>query len=302
MLPLPITAWFALLIALPLFTLAPGAAQGAPADATRALHDWLDGQYEEELARSPETLTRLGSKARYGELDDYSAEAEAGYLDWFRDSVDAMTARFDYDALDAEGRLSWDLWQWRLERLEEALAFSDHDYVFTPVSAPHVDLPQLMINYHAVDTRADMDAYVQRLEAIGPALRQLLARAEDAAARGIRPPRFAYDIVIEQAGGVIQGYPFDDSGEPSALWADADSKVEALAQAGVIDGAEAGAVRGAAAAARSAASGEGDPEFMAAKQATAGAYMAHSLPEVSKMAAKISGGPDALSAINPDWL
>ena len=60
--------------------------------------------------------------------------------------------------------------------------------------------------------------------------------------------------------------------------------------------------RGAAAAARSAASGEGDPEFMAAKQATAGAYMAHSLPEVSKMAAKISGGPDALSAINPDWL
>ena len=60
--------------------------------------------------------------------------------------------------------------------------------------------------------------------------------------------------------------------------------------------------RGAAAAARSAASGEGDPEFMAAKQATAGAYMAYSLPEVSKMAAKISGGPDALSTINPDWL
>ncbi|MCH2553670.1 MAG: acyl-CoA dehydrogenase [SAR116 cluster bacterium] len=60
--------------------------------------------------------------------------------------------------------------------------------------------------------------------------------------------------------------------------------------------------RGAAAAARSAASGEGDPEFMAAKQATAGAYMAHSLPEVSKMAAKISSGPDALSAMNPDWL
>ena len=60
--------------------------------------------------------------------------------------------------------------------------------------------------------------------------------------------------------------------------------------------------RGSAAAARSAASGEGDPEFMAAKQATAGAYMAHSLPEVSKMAAKISSGPDALSAMNPDWL
>ena len=60
--------------------------------------------------------------------------------------------------------------------------------------------------------------------------------------------------------------------------------------------------RGAAAAAQAAAAGEGDPDFMAAKQATAGAYMAHSLPEVAKMAAKIAGGPDALAAMNPDWL
>ena len=243
--PLPRTVCTALLligflVALPF---AAATAQDTPEAATRALHDWLDNQYEEELARSPETLTRLGRKERYGELDDYSAEAEARYLDWLRDSVDSMTARFDYDALDAEGRLSWDLWQWRLERLEEALAFSDHDYVFTRVSAPHADLPQLMINYHTVDTRADLDAYVQRLEAIGRALRQLLARAEDAAARGIRPPRFAYDIVIGQVKDVTSGYPFDDSGESSALWADADGKIEALAQAGVISATEADAFR-----------------------------------------------------------
>ena len=60
--------------------------------------------------------------------------------------------------------------------------------------------------------------------------------------------------------------------------------------------------RGAAAAAQAAAAGEGDPDFMAAKQASAGAYMAHSLPEVAKMAARIAGGPDALAAMNPDWL
>jgi len=60
--------------------------------------------------------------------------------------------------------------------------------------------------------------------------------------------------------------------------------------------------RGAAAASHAKAAGAGDPGFMAAKQATAGAYMAHSLPEVAKYAAKISGGPDALSDMNPDWL
>ncbi|HKK22183.1 MAG TPA: DUF885 domain-containing protein [Pseudohaliea sp.] len=243
---LPAIAWLSFLTAL---LLAATAAQAAPAAATSALHNWLDGQYEEELALSPETLTRLGRKERYDQLDDYSPAADARYLAWFRDSVDTMAERFDYEALDAEGRLSWDLWEWRLRRLEDALAFSDHAYVFTQISAPQVDLPQLMINYHAVDTRADMDAYLERLRSIGQALRQLLARAGDAAARGIRPPRFAYDIVIAQAREVISGHPFDDSDAPSALWADADDKLEALAQAGVISDAEADELRGDVAAA-----------------------------------------------------
>ena len=41
---------------------------------------------------------------------------------------------------------------------------------------------------------------------------------------------------------------------------------------------------------------------MDAKQATASAYMAYGLPEVAKMAAKIAAGPDALAAMNADWL
>ncbi len=60
--------------------------------------------------------------------------------------------------------------------------------------------------------------------------------------------------------------------------------------------------RAAASAASAEAAGEGDPAFMKAKQATAGAYMAYSLPEVSKLAAKISAGPDALAEMDPDWL
>ena len=60
--------------------------------------------------------------------------------------------------------------------------------------------------------------------------------------------------------------------------------------------------RGAAAAAKAKDAGEGDPAFMAAKQATAGAYMAYSLPEVGKMAARIAAGPEALAGMDPDWL
>ena len=60
--------------------------------------------------------------------------------------------------------------------------------------------------------------------------------------------------------------------------------------------------RGADAAAKAQAAGEGDPTFMQAKQATAGAYMAYSLPEIGKMAARIEAGPTALAGMDPDWL
>ena len=60
--------------------------------------------------------------------------------------------------------------------------------------------------------------------------------------------------------------------------------------------------RAAAAAAIAKEKGEGDPAFMDAKQATANAYMAYGLPEVAKMAAKISAGPDALAAMDAGWL
>ena len=60
--------------------------------------------------------------------------------------------------------------------------------------------------------------------------------------------------------------------------------------------------RGAAAAATAQAAGEGDPAFMMAKQATAGAYMAYCLPEIGKMAARIATGPEALASMDPAWL
>lgn len=174
-----------LFLALLLF--APALA-ATPADNTAALHDWLDARYEEELAFSPETLTRLGRKERYGELDDYSAAADARFLDWYRDTVREMHEDFDRSSLDAAGRMSWDFWEYRLERLEDELAFIDHQYLFTQVSAEHTQFPQLLINEHAVDTAADMEAYIRRLVAIERALGQLLARARDAAARGSARP------------------------------------------------------------------------------------------------------------------
>ncbi len=82
---------------------------------TDRLTVWLDEEFAEELDFSPLTKTRLGDKSDYGELDDVSEESLDRQLAWRRDSVARMRAGFDFDALDDEGKLSWELWEYQLD-------------------------------------------------------------------------------------------------------------------------------------------------------------------------------------------
>jgi len=68
------------------------------------------------------------------------------------------------------------------------------------------------------------------------ALGQLLERSQVAAKEGIRPPRFAYESVLEVSGKVISGAPFGPTPpKDSPIWADANEKIAKLVEQGLID-------------------------------------------------------------------
>ncbi|RYY94059.1 MAG: DUF885 domain-containing protein, partial [Alphaproteobacteria bacterium] len=60
---------------------------------------YLDAEYEEELQTSPQEMTSQGRKDRYGELDDRSEAAMVQDLEWRRQSVADMKARFKPEEL-----------------------------------------------------------------------------------------------------------------------------------------------------------------------------------------------------------
>jgi uncharacterized protein (DUF885 family) len=210
----------------------------APAWATQdaddaALAAFLDAAHERQLAGSPETLTRLGRKTGYDRLDDPSASAEAALLEARRRSVAEMQARFGRARLSDMGRTSFDLWVLALERAETTHRWRTHRYIFDR-NGPHTGYPNFLINAHRVETPADMEAWIARAAAIGPALDEHLAAAKTAAARGIRAPRFAYDQSLAEVRRLTSGAPFG-VGADAALWADAKAKAEALVSAGKLD-------------------------------------------------------------------
>jgi uncharacterized protein (DUF885 family) len=216
----------------------PANDQGSVAAESQRLTAWLDEQFQQELDFSPVWKTQLGDRSDYDKLDDFSEEALERQLQWRRDSVAAMRAEFpDYESLDEEAKTSYDLWVYALEEAERNRPFQRHDYIFGR-GGPHAGLPNFLINFHDVETPADMQAYIARLDAVDDAMRTYLDRARSAVEDGLRGPQWNYDFAIEEIDRVLAGAPFSEQGS-SPLWDDVQAKVAALRDAGAISEEEA---------------------------------------------------------------
>lgn len=209
------------------------------------LNDWFEERYEEQLQFSPLQLTMIGRKDRYDEIDDLSEEAEDRQFEWRRETVETMEKEFDYSALTPSTQISYDIWKYQFENEAANRAFRGNDYLFTQFFGPQAWVPMFLSNFHRVDEPGDMDAYVKRLGGAARALNQLIDRAEKYAKNGVRPPRFAYQGVLEQARAVISGAPFSD-GDAAAIWGDAHGKIDGLLEAELITAEQAQAYREAA--------------------------------------------------------
>ncbi len=227
-----------------------GCASGAPVvEAPRAtqtetarLNAWFEARYEEQLAFSPIRTTTLGRKDNYDQIDDFSEAAQDARLAWRRETVEALQRDFDAELLTPEARTSYDLWLYELERTEAGWPYRRRGYVFTQMQSAQSRLPSFLINFHKVESEADMVAYIARIGGVARAIDQLIERARLHAAEGVRPPRFAYDEVLTQVDALTTGSPFSGDGD-APLWADAKTKIATLEEKGSIDAARAAELR-----------------------------------------------------------
>ncbi len=201
------------------------------------LTEYLNAEYEEELAMNPMDLTTMGRKELYDQLGDFSEAGALKQLEWRRESVAGMKASIDPAKLNDDAKTSWAIWESELGRAELRNTWKRHSYVFG-YNGAHTGLPNFLITYHKVDTPADMDAYIARLNKLGDALDQSTERAKLAAADGIRTPKFGYERTTSEARNVISGAPFA-AGPDSPLWADVKEKINALKSRGKADTAQA---------------------------------------------------------------
>ena len=152
---------------------APTAAEIAKASAD--INTWFDAEYEQELQMSPISLTVQGRKDKYGELDEMSEAAQDKHLAWRRASVAEMKEKFDPNKLNEEAHTSFDVW---------AQALDEEKGAQVPPCAVHLRQGRAagfpaadFMNFHTVEEKSDMEAYVSRLTEVNRAMGQILDQA-----------------------------------------------------------------------------------------------------------------------------
>lgn len=198
------------------------------AQASQKANAFFDSCFDAAVDRSPMYQSYLGIKKDYGQWDDISpANNEREYeiarqeLEWARDSINPA-------ALDAQTRLSYQLF---VEDREQEIAdhqWRFHNYPVNQMFGLHSRIPSFLINIHQVSDTSDARAYVSRLNAVEPLIDQLIENLQIREEKGIVPPKFVFPRVIEDSKNLLRGAPFEN-GEPSTILADFRSKVDGLA-------------------------------------------------------------------------
>ncbi len=233
---------------------ATSAGAAAPVSAATASEDarltaFLDAEFAEWVKQQPQLATRLGIKAGGDRWNDISEAAAAQQLAWRNASVARMKAQFDREKLSPEARVNYDIWA--LEADRAALAQANRLYrppFYSFLYSAHSQLPDFLVNTHAVADTVDLKNYIARLRALPAVLDTAIDRSKVSDAAGVRAPKFQIERIIAGSETLITGAPFGP-GPASPLWADVNAKTEALVKAGKLPRAEADALLGEARAA-----------------------------------------------------
>jgi uncharacterized protein (DUF885 family) len=194
------------------FTTAAGLPFGAlaQADPDAALATMLDRFFNAQVDERPEQATSLGldKGARAplkSQLTRRSAEERARRLGRERERL-AQLKTIDRSKLKPSSQVDYDVVSYQLSNAidgqtrfpygEAGGRFSP--YVISQLNGAYQQVPDFLDGQHKVETKADADAWLARLDAFSVVMDDDLARAKADSARGVVPPDFVCDLAIGQ--------------------------------------------------------------------------------------------------------
>lgn len=176
----------------------PAPANAVAAKPNKAFDTWAERFAEDWVRLNPQlaTSTQYFSGAEQARLDRQLTPLTKAQRQKVQAQARNGLARLEKwmaGPLDANQRISAAVMRWSLQNVVANEPFEDHNFVFSQFSGVQVGLVNFMTTTHPLRNPGDVDSYLARLEQVGARMDEALARARDAAARSLVPPRFILD-------------------------------------------------------------------------------------------------------------
>ncbi|MBV7257486.1 DUF885 domain-containing protein [Pacificimonas sp. WHA3] len=191
------------------------------------LYALLGTIYENDIAESPMLSASLGLDRDSDRWDDMSGDALDRKAERTRRELAALRAQFDPERLSPRALLHYRVLEDELQLRLERDRWRYHHYPLNQIVGLHLSIPGTLTKQHPVADKVDAEAYIARLEAVGPLLGDFVQHMEARTSRGLYGPRTVYPRLLEGARALVTGAPFDADGD-NLIWADFREKVAAL--------------------------------------------------------------------------
>ncbi|MGC1301410.1 MAG: DUF885 family protein [Caulobacteraceae bacterium] len=204
--------------ALTLATLARAQAQPAATSASAQLKTLFNQFMSEDLDHSPETVTGLGldKGARASQkfkLDDGSLAATADAKHRNAEQLRKLQA-IDRGALSGQDVVDYDSVLYVADIQDQANRAFNYGgggagapYVVSQLTGAYQSVPDFLDSQHTIETKADVDAYLARLEAFSTALDQDSEQVRHDVGLGVFPPDFILDKTLIQLRALRDATP-----------------------------------------------------------------------------------------------
>ncbi len=167
---------------------------------------FYDKVFVELALESPELTTSMGIPVLYDrskdELDDISDAKQWESFNKMKEDYETLMS-YDFERQSETNQLNTKILAFYLKGLKDGEPFFYHGYPVNQMGGVQNSLPSLMENSHKLRNKSDAEAYIARLSKFDIKFNQLIESLKIAENKGIIPPQFVIERVLDEMNGFI---------------------------------------------------------------------------------------------------
>lgn len=191
------------------------------------ISQFYDRIFIEYALDDPELISRLRLPVLSGfyndELTDISEQKQRERRFKLHGAL-AVLRSYDQESQSEKERLNTAILDWYLASQAEGEKFAYHDYPVNQFAGIQIKLIAFMETIHEVKDKEDAEAYISRLSRFGTKISQLMEGLKIREGKGIIPPKFVLEKVVEEVTSFIGAAP-----EKNILYQSFKTKLDGLA-------------------------------------------------------------------------